>query len=633
MNKPASQESFFSQRLIKIMARNNLLLFFNIAILYFINEGWNFATRMELPVKNFDIDTNSKHLKSLCARHNPDIFLGDIAHLLTMIDTPGIQVHPFQGLDSPLRQLTYLASLNLTSDPALIETAEEVKDKEWFEMVKYSIAVKAGYYDLLMPKEGEASDEYYKLYKVTMPVFMNYYDTGSLNYEEQDIERVKSFFTPFDKEIGNVFGLTVKDFLNIYNLIDEELFLRLNYPLTLLRKYPECKVFWDEQFKNKVHPFDWKYGGTNPNVIELVKYESTRGERFTIDADELRKKYDPVKVDRFLKLFTLIRKQNEYQYYTAKNPVLHHPIYQIKDGRYLIISAKQLITAIYSLLTDFATSDANGITERFYARRGKVLQEKIAELFKRFFKNQCYVYNEYTTELHGNGQDLLILYKGLSLIIEAKAGREPEPMRDVRKSFQKISIGFKKSIQEGYEQADRVKVLFDNGEVFDIYDKTGKKVYTVYPNKYHNYFSFVVTLNKFSQPQIDLSLMLNLNEDDDRYPFSVSIDDLEIILLTMIKLKKGTADLIRFLKWREELQGRLSSNDETEIWGAFMNNKDFKVPENKELHFKTFPEMGAFYDELYQKGLGFENEKNWDRKTSDKYLMLDPARMREAIEK
>lgn len=585
---------------------------------------------MELPIKDFDIDLNSNHLKNLCAKHDPDIFLGDIANLITKIDTPRIQIHPFQGLDSPLRQLTYLASLNLSSDPALVQSNDEIETDEWFEMVKYSIAVKAGYYDLLMPKKDDDPVAYHDLYKVAMPVFMNYYDTGSLNYEEQDIERIESFFNPFDAEIEKGFGLSPQDFINIYNLIDEELFLRLNYPLTLLRKDAECKQFWDSQMKNKTNPLDWKYEGANPNVIELVKYSNSRGERFTIDAQEIKKKYNNDKVDLFLSIFSLTRTKTDYLYYTSKNPVLHRPMYQLKDDRYLVISIKQLITAIYTFLTEFATNEANGVSERFYVKRGKVLQNKIAELFKRFFRNECFIYNEYKTSPHGDGQDVLILYKGLALIIEAKAGREPEPMRNVRKSFEKISLGFKKIIQEGYEQADRIKILFDNVEPFDIYDKDGKLVFTVNPKKYHTYFSIIVTLNKFRQPQIDLSLLLNLNEGDDRYPFSVSIDDLEIILLAMMKLRKGVGDLIMFLQWREQLQGRLVSNDELEVWGAFINNKDFKVPQDKNIHFKTFPEIGDFYDELYKNGLGFTNEKNLDRKTSGKYLMLDAATIEKA---
>jgi hypothetical protein len=292
-----------------------------------------------------------------------------------------------------------------------------------------------------------------------------------------------------------------------------------------------------------------------------------------------------------------------------------------------------LIEAIYIRLTEYATAEEKDISERFYNKRGKILQDKIADLFKRYFKNECFIYNEYTTEPNGDGQDLLILHKGLALIIEAKAGREPEPMRDVRKSFQKISLSFKKSIQEGYAQADRVKALFDNKEVFDIYNKTGKKVYTVNTNKYHSYYSIIVTLYKFRQPQINLSLLLTLKEDDDRYPFSLSIDDLEIILLSMMKLKKGQGDLIRFLRWREQLQGRLVSNDELELWGAFMNNKNFKVPEEANLHYQTFPEMGNFYDELYKKGLGFKKEKYLDRKTNGKYIFFDPATIREIREK
>lgn len=172
---------------------------------------------------SFNIEAESRKLKSIVGQYESDLFIADIASLLTLIDTPRMPVHPFQGLDSPLRQLTYLASLNLSCDPVDAKLKQVSSNEEWEEIVKQTIRAKAGYFDLLLPKEEDDKYEYYNYYKIVLPVFLDYFDTGSLNFEEQEIERIEKLFAPFNKEIEEEFGLTVRDFLNIYELIDKQL--------------------------------------------------------------------------------------------------------------------------------------------------------------------------------------------------------------------------------------------------------------------------------------------------------------------------------------------------------------------------------------------------------------------------
>jgi len=330
--------------------------------------------------KDFDIDRDSTHLKQFVAKYHPDSFIADIATLLTYIDTPRMGIYPFQGLDSPLRQLTYVASLNLSSDPALATENREISNEEWLEIVSSLINIKAGYYDLLLPKTGEDKDEYAKLYKIAMPVFMNYFDTGALNYEEQSIERIERFFTPFDNEVFAALGLTVSDFINIYNLLDDELLRRFNFPLELMKKDSECDNFFKEQMKAKIHPFEWQYNGENENIIALAEFMKNRGARFTVNIQNLRQNYTPDKVACFFELFTLNRTTTDYLFYTAKNPVLHKPIIRTQDNEYLIINIQQLISSIYLLLNEFLTSAKKSVQDRFFENRGKVLQDKTAEI-------------------------------------------------------------------------------------------------------------------------------------------------------------------------------------------------------------------------------------------------------------
>lgn len=84
----------------------------------------------------------------------------------------------------------------------------------------------------------------------------------------------------------------------------------------------------------------------------------------------------------------------------------------------------------------------------------------------------------------------------------------------------------------------------------------------------------MVTLEKFGHIQNDLSMMLSLFEDD-RYPWSVCLDDLEIFLLTMKKKNMTIADSHLFLNLRQNLHSNLLANNEGRVTGHFLLHKNF----------------------------------------------------------
>jgi hypothetical protein len=54
---------------------------------------------VKLPIENLEIGQNSAHLKKLCAKQDPEVFISDMANLISNIDTPGIEIRPFHVLD------------------------------------------------------------------------------------------------------------------------------------------------------------------------------------------------------------------------------------------------------------------------------------------------------------------------------------------------------------------------------------------------------------------------------------------------------------------------------------------------------------------------------------------------------
>lgn len=153
-----------------------------------------------------------------------------------------------------------------------------------------------------------------------------------------------------------------------------------------------------------------------------------------------------------------------------------------------------------------------------------------------------------------------------------------------------------------------------------ITDKDGNRIEEIDTTEYESDFSIIVNLESFGQIQCDLSALINLENDDDVYPWAVKLDDLEIFLLTMLAQKKTPKDFVNFLMMRETLHGKVICSDELEICGSFLKNKLKQKEIDKVSTIVTTPDLGDIFDKQYQKTMGFKNEKYLHEKKSGKYL-------------
>ncbi|MGB1318991.1 MAG: hypothetical protein ACPG5W_12315, partial [Flavobacteriales bacterium] len=274
------------------------------------------------------------------------------------------------------------------------------------------------------------------------------------------------------------------------------------------------------------------------------------------------------------------------------------------------------------LLMEFCVSQER-LNEKFYKRRGLCLEEKIEEVFQSYFDGKAQVFKGfYTQEKHE--QDLLIIIDGLALIIEAKASNRDEPRRDPDKAYQVILRNFDKTIQKGYDQAYRVKEKFLYDEKLRLYEdqRLSKHIIDLNTSKYYHAFSIVVTQERFGQIQTDMSELLEI-WDDDGYPWSICIDDLEVFLLYLKKKNKKKSFLTLFLNVRQKLHGKLITADELEVCGGFLNGKINLKLANSDTVLPLTPDLAGVFDDVYQKStLDFTKEKNVELKTSGKVIPL-----------
>jgi hypothetical protein len=475
---------------------------------------------------------------------------------------------------------------------------------------------------LFFPKpDEEIDDEWKKIRQVAMPSFLSYFNQGPLNYEEQIINWVRELYSQMDSLIETECGLKTENFIQFYENIDsliqnkfqgfstrKDLFKKewLDYTKIQMgvvdEAPPEIKALGEE--RRPLYTFVADHG-----IINRFKPEDIVSENLSLE-----------QVNKILSLLTCKREATDFLYYTSTkpgNPLYEKPIIDIEGGLFQVFEVKQIIHSIDDYLETVCSKTKESIT-RLVDKKGNLLEERILNLFKKFFKQDYRHYTGYYVD--GCEQDILFIWKNYAFIIEAKGYNLREPFRDPNKAFVRIKDDFKACIGYGYKQTKRVEEKFVNQVPLRIEDKNGNLLEEIDTTQFEeNDFSIIVNLKSFCQIQNDLSTLLE-KEEDDVYPWAVKFDDLEVFLLTLIAKKKKPDFFIDFLLLRETLHGKLICSDELEVCGGFISGVLTEKKIEKVDTVLTTPDLTEIFDTQYNKEMGFDNEKYLLEKRSGKYI-------------
>jgi hypothetical protein len=551
--------------------------------------------------KNEKLENTIDELIRKVSKYEPESFAGFFAYFIKRRpeDIIDIELNKFK---SKLKDFFYLIALN---------TFAENKGDEPFDFSPATISELAdlvneirSYYHI------QKLEDYTEDAAIHEMAFRNYFDNGVLSYVEQDLEKIRTVFQPFDDKLIEAFGLDVGFLIEVYKA--SELVTKIRFDQVMA--FTHTKEF--NEFHAKIHSKQITFSEGIDQLPEevsnaLLSFHAKTHTYLLFSKEDLYHTLDKEKVDKFLGLFSCKPEAlNSFRYYTDNNPIELAPILEISENKYLHICQKQIPVAIHRRMYDFLSKDES-LKDKIRRHREKELERKVAAILRSVFNDTSSFFYENYFVVEGHEQDLLILTKGTAIIVETKASKLREPFRDMQKAIVRLKSDFKEAVQYGYDQCKQVENFFLREGPFDIKDNKGKLLYTVNPTRFHSVFSIVVTLERFGSLQTDLNLLLQ-KDSADNYPWSVYIDDLEIFLLTLKHHRSNPqGKFLDFLRNRRLLHGHMYAIDELDVCGYYLKQPEKFADYSKRIdtlcQFSVYEQ--AIFDEIYHSGgLRFKEE-------------------------
>ena len=387
----------------------------------------------------------------------------------------------YNHLESPMKQALYLIDVFYSMGD---KGGTEELSKDRIERVSLLLdEMETAYFaSIAFPNDGDIfHDDRDDMIEISLPTFLNHFSNAKLCYEEQTLDRIVRYFTPYDNWIKSKYGFTVdeaiKFILHVRQLNNNK------FSSTVLKgsKYAFYATHPDEwvklttEFERRgIEPEKW---ASQPELEGIFDMMSTNpGEICLHSKEELLDVDLPDDVkDSLLRFFVYDRGEAEKKgtiYYADSHISEDMPLFRMGD-QFICPINKFLLEALYNRLS----SDLQKSVSKFKRNKDHAFENKIYDIFHRFFPEKTKIFSNYSVD--GTSEnDLLIGYGTTWIIVEIKNTGFRPPMRDPLKAFNKIKSDFDKSVQLGYEQCYRVENILTAGSDVEIRDAdSGKLLY------------------------------------------------------------------------------------------------------------------------------------------------------------
>lgn len=510
------------------------------------------------------------------------------------------------NLMSPQKQYAYLAGLLMSTD---YTGTGQPEDEKIYEEIEENIQeITLGYVNNFInpsiPFQDREMEEINRS-KVALEAFTSYFDTGILRYTEQTEDLIQQLYRPFNKELEELTGLTIDDYMSIFQLVEDSVKSDFDQAYeawgditSFLDDLSSSTESVEDQFQRLIS------AGSGPLSKNLV---NALDEINILKYEEVLKIFGEQKADKVLEYFSLRRETKNFLYYNSPNPFAEKPLCWIEDQQSLFVVHPQFIlTAIFNFITEILEKPSNKFAEKYKKIKGEIVERLFLGKLKDIFGEKATYYTSVCEERGTKEHDILIEYENYIIVAEVKASKVREPFFDAEKSFKRIKDHFKSAsgIGGAYTQAINLKNVIEAEDSVTLYNEKFSP-FTINDTSKKIVIPVVLTLNQFGSLAINTSLLLD-KETNEPFPWVCNLHDLENIVQIHKYLNKNINDFIGYITWRIQKHEVINSSDELDIIEQFYLRPEIKNVEGHDLLF--WPTGPSLIDKIYfeSKGIPYD---------------------------
>jgi hypothetical protein len=462
-----------------------------------------------------------------------------------------------------------------TPEPA---TPVELTEERWRAACELLNKIFDHYFDMYLPDPHEVSAkhrEWWDHREVAMKAFLHYFNTGVIATAGQIRDRITGTLVPFDAALNEGIGLTASIALEMCIWISGRLQDTLDNARELGRQATRAHA----DFAKTVKTEDWDLERMRTEahahpVKEAVERLMASVESFgCISLKELSGRFGERDAQVFWKRFASRRGDaKSISYITDDNPAELSPLIEVERDVAFSPLMNALLIAVLDQLTDHLLGSELRLST--LRRRDLFLESQGYAALNRLFADQAQFHRAcYETTNKQLEHDIVILWRRLLFVVEAKASPPREPFRDPLKAFVRIRDDFRShgGIQYAYDQGDRLRKKWIAGQRIILYDDAGAEVLKVEREHLDAVYVIALTADDFGLLATDLSALL-VKETSEPYPWAVNIFDLETFVDGLVFRQWGPEMLVRYLDQRSLLHGKVICGDELEVAGIFLRD-------------------------------------------------------------
>ncbi len=555
------------------------------------------------------------------------------------------------NLDSPHKQFLYLIGLLMSTEYSgtdilskkekgsmLSKTSNEFTEhierniyethseeilfeKEMEEIFSLLKEITNSYIFNFIPKDigelNEIDEERRKQIEASLPMFLSYFNMAVLRYEEQIIDRIMEWVSPFDGPLEENLGVNSTTLISFYRFVEEKFLKSLDEArdatTTFFSKgFGEWRKLAEkvEQASNEEDIIEI-YENIIKGQVDTVLVESGRilqekmDNMMTISYKDIANEFGNIKTDRILSYLSIERKSRDFSYYTEENPIFLKPLCKVRDDRFFVVHPKYVLEAIYNFLINNLEEMHNKGQINFYKLRGDKTEEVTERLFKRILGEGATVYRSVCEIPKSEEHDFLIKYKDKLLIVEVKSSKIKAPMRTPEKAYIRIKDNFfsKSGVGGAYYQAIKLKkFIMSKDEVTLYHDK--EIPFKIKHKDFSDILTIVITAEQFGPMNVNMSSLLQ-PEDGEQYPWSCNLYDFENLIEMFLYLNRTSDDFIEYIRQRIMYHAKFICFDELEIAEEFLIEGDFHRFKKADKIFFMNPSVNLM-DKIYYEKHGIE---------------------------